>query len=146
MLRNIFDYCYCNQKEILACFINLDQEKAFDRVSWEYMFNVLQSFNFAPKFIDFIQVLYTDTESSIIVNNHISKPFPLSGSVRQGCSLSPLLYVLCFEPFILKNQNNINIKGIQVPGSPLEIKMSAYADDNTEILIDDVSISHFSRY
>jgi len=143
LLRNIFDYC--NQKDISACFINLDQEKAFDRVSWEYLYNVLQSFNFSPKFIDFIKVLYTDIESSIIVNNHISEPFPLSRSVRQGCSLSPLLYVLCLEPFILKVQNNINIKGIKVPGSPLEIKMSAYADDNTAILTDDVSISHFFK-
>ena len=109
------------------------------------MFNVLQSFNFAPKFIDFIKVLYTDIESSVIVNNHISEPFPLSRSVRQGCSLSPLLYVLCLEPFILKVQNNINIKGLKVPGSPLEIKISVYADDNTAILIDDVSISHFFK-
>ena len=37
------------------------------------------------------------------------------------------------------------IRGVIVPGGDTEVKMSAYADDNTGIFIDDSSMSHFSR-
>ncbi|WAR22507.1 YTX2-like protein, partial [Mya arenaria] len=57
---------YIEQKDITACFINLDQEKAFDKVSWPYMFSVLQSFGFDDKFIKWIKVLYNDVSTSVI--------------------------------------------------------------------------------
>ena len=110
LLRNIFDYV--EQKNLSACFINLDQEKAFDRVEWSYMFSVLESFGFGPSFISWIKVLYKDVASSVIVNGFISKEFNLERSVRQGCSLSPLLYILCLEPLAFKIQNDIIIKGL----------------------------------
>ncbi|WAR22515.1 YTX2-like protein, partial [Mya arenaria] len=72
---NLLDYI--EQKDITACFINLDQEKAFDKVSWPYMFSVLQSFGFDDKFIKWIKVLYNDVSTSVIVNGHISNPFQL---------------------------------------------------------------------
>lgn len=141
LLRNIFDYV--EQKQLNACFINLDQEKAFDRVSWSYLINTLKAFGFSENFIRWINILYKDIKSSVIVNNFISKPFPVSRSVRQGCSLSPLLYVLCLEPLAKKIQDNLSIKGILVPGGQFECKMSLYADDNTSILTDDSSIKNF---
>ena len=178
LLRNIFDYV--EQKQFPACFINLDQEKAYDGVDWGYMFNVLESFGFSssfiswisvlykdvtssvifnghmsetfnlqrsvrqgcsPSFISWIKVLYKDVASSVIVNGFISKDFNLQRSVRQGCSLLPLLYILCLERLAFKIQNDINSKGIVIPGGGnFHVKISLYADDNTSILTDNMSI------
>ena len=138
LLRNIVDYC--NQKELSAAFINLDQEKAFDRVNWSFLFNTLDAFGFSRTFINMIRVLYSDPQSSVLVNNFISDPFSLTRSVRQGCSLSPLLYVLVLEPFIRKVHSNPNIRGIVVPGGNTEVKITAYADDNTGVVIDNLSM------
>lgn len=41
LIRNVFNYI--EQKNIGACFINLDQEKAFDRISWSYMYDTLNA-------------------------------------------------------------------------------------------------------
>ena len=49
LIRNIIDYV--EQKNINACFICLDQEKAFDRVSWSYLYHTLVSFAFSDTFI-----------------------------------------------------------------------------------------------
>ena len=141
LFRNIQDYI--EQKDLYAAFISLDQEKAFDRVSWSYLYNTLKAFGFHDNFIHWISVLYADVRSSVIVNNHISTPFEIKRGVRQGCSLSPLLYVLCLEPFAKKVQDDNEIHGIKVPGSDYEIKMSLYADDNTGIFTSDFSMHKY---
>ena len=111
-----------NRKNLSACFIPLDQEKAFDRVSWSYLYDTLKAFGFDDDFLKWIKLLYTDISSSVIVNNFISEPFSLKRGVRQGCSLSPLLYVICLEPFANKIRNLDEIKGLKLPGSNLEAK------------------------
>lgn len=141
LLRNVVDYI--DQKNLSACFICLDQEKAFDRVSWSYMFNTLTAFGFDENFLRWIRLLYNDVSSSVIVNNYISESFPIRRGVRQGCSLSSLLYVICYEPFAHKIRNLDEIKGLKLPGSNIEVKLSMYADDSTAILTTDSSIQKY---
>jgi hypothetical protein len=50
--------------------------------------------------------------------------------VRQGCSLSPLLYVLVLEPFSIKIREDEQISGIKLPGTSKLSKISLYADDS----------------
>ena len=38
----------------------LDFTKAFDSLEWNFLFNVLQKFNFGESFIKWIQTLYDD--------------------------------------------------------------------------------------
>jgi len=136
--RNVIDYC--NQKNINCAVVSLDQEKAFDKIVHKCLFKVLEKFNFGPNLIKWIKILYHDLTSCIIVNNFISQPVKISRSVKQRCSLSPLLYVLCLEPFIRKVCNDNDIKGLKLPGSPEECKISAFAEDSTGILTTDNSI------
>ena len=98
------------------------------------MFNALKPFGFCDYFINWMSVLYKDVSSSLIVYHCISNSFSLTRSVRQGCSLSPLLYVLCLEPFARAIQNDSFITGIYTPDNRFYVQMSLYADDNTTIL------------
>ncbi|PJE77730.1 hypothetical protein CI610_03342 [invertebrate metagenome] len=139
LLRNIVDYV--DQKDLKCAFISLDQEKAFDRVNYDFLFKVLTAFNFGPDFIRWVSVLYKNVHSSVIVNGFISDPFPITRGVRQGCSLSPLLYVLVLEPFAKKVRDDPEIIGIKLPGSSQSAKISLYADDSTGICCTVSSIS-----
>ena len=141
LFRNIIDYV--NQKKLKCSFISLDQEKAFDKIIHRFLFHVLEKYNFGPNLIKWIKILYNDLKSSVIVNNFISDPININRSVKQGCSLSPLLYILCLEPFARKVRNDKDIKGIKLPGSPDEIKISLFADDSTGVLTTDYSIHKF---
>ncbi|MCG8049147.1 MAG: reverse transcriptase domain-containing protein [Candidatus Thiodiazotropha endolucinida] len=134
LLRNIIDYV--DQKDLPCIFLNLDQEKAFDRVSHEFLFAALERFGFSENFIRWVKILYHNISSSVIVNNYISGPFNIARGVRQGCSLSPLLYFLVIEPFANKIRSDSSIKGLQLPGSSEFSKISLYADDSTAILTD----------
>ena len=50
LLRNIFDLV--NSKQHSFSLLSVDQMKAFDKVSLEYMFEVLKSFNLGDTFIN----------------------------------------------------------------------------------------------
>ena len=58
--------------------------------------------------------------------------FEISRGVRQGCPLSPSLFVLSVELSALKIRQNPNCGGIQLPNDQ-EVKISQFADDTTII-------------
>lgn len=105
----------------------VDAEKAFDRVSWPFLFRTLDKFGFGPNFIKWVQLLYTAPQSMVRVNGHISQPFGLGRGTRQGCPLSPLLFALSIEPVAQIIREDALIKGIEI-GSEIH-KISLYADD-----------------
>ncbi len=72
---------------------SLDAEKAFDRLEWNYMWAVLQCFGFGEHFVSMIKTLYHSPAASVITGNIISPSFPLQRGTRQGCPLSPLLFL-----------------------------------------------------
>ena len=139
LMRNIIDYA--NDKNIKAAVLSLDQSKAFDRVSHEYLFATLRAFGFGPTFIQWVQLLYTNIQSSLLINGQVSQTFQISRSVRQGCSLSPLLYILCIEPFAHRIRIDKNISGLKLPGTIEEARISQYADDTDIVVCNKSSIA-----
>ena len=132
LLRNIIDFC--NEKNVPCCLINLDQSKAFDRVSHKFLFATLEAFGFGPSFIKWIKLLYNKCDSSVIVNGTFTDSFSVGKGIRQGCPLSSLLYVLSIEPFAHAIRNDPYIKGFCIPGSLKQARISVFADDNTPIV------------
>lgn len=106
--------------------MSLDAEKAFDRVEWPYLFDVMNRMNFGPTFIKLVKMLYRCPMARIQTNN-ISSKITLSRSTRQGCGLSPLLFALAIEPLATAIRSHPLIKGKQVGGATHKILL--YADD-----------------
>ena len=77
--------------------VSLDQEKAFDRVVHEYLFNVM--FGFGERFLTFVKMLYAGASCMVKVEGGLSRPVWVRQGIRQGCPLSGQLYTLAIEPF-----------------------------------------------
>ena len=120
--------------------LSLDQEKAFDRVDWGFMRSTLVAMGFGPSFVAWVDLFYHRVQSSVNVNGYISGFFDLSRGVRQGCPLSPLLYVLVSEVLAANIRCNTRISGLHIPGFPPLSQISQYADDTSLIVSSDDAI------
>ncbi|KAH1114932.1 hypothetical protein J1N35_008310 [Gossypium stocksii] len=77
--------------------IKLDLEKAYDRISWDFIEVTLVAIGI----LEFLRKVIMDAISlsttQILWNGALSQSFkPLRG-IRQGCPLSPYLFVVCME-------------------------------------------------
>ena len=79
----------------LLLFLNF--EKAFDTVEWSFIWKTLESFNFGLSITNWIKLCYQNIESCILNNGWASNFFALERGVRQGCPLSPYIFLLCVE-------------------------------------------------
>lgn len=125
---------YSNFMSLPLGVVSLDQEKAFDRVSHQYLLNTLRAFGFGDFFVKCIQLLYNDTSCLLKINNLLSMPVSFSRGIRQGCSLSGALYSICIEPLLVKIRSNNGLRGVALPDiSGERVSCSAYADDITAL-------------
>uniref|UniRef100_A0A8C5N0H4 Reverse transcriptase domain-containing protein n=1 Tax=Leptobrachium leishanense TaxID=445787 RepID=A0A8C5N0H4_9ANUR len=106
--------------------LSTDAEKAFDRVDWDFI-STLTHAGLGPNLRTWIGALYGDTTARVCVNGAFTAPFAIRNGTRQGCPLSPLLFVLTLEPFLTAIRTDPNITGVEV--GPRQHKVAAYADD-----------------
>ena len=146
LLRDVVDYASSSSGASVAI-LSLDQEKAFDRVDWSFMRSTLCAMGVGPSFISWVDLFYHRVQSAVNVNGYLSSFFNLSRGVRQGCPLSPLLYVLVSEVLAVNIRSNPRISGLCLPGAPVLSPISQYADDTSLILtLDDAIVAAFETY
>ena len=127
--------------------IQLDQEKAYDRVEWEWLFKVLEHFNFGDKFIGYLKTLYKNARSSVLTNGYQSCYFDISRGIRQGDALSALLFIIQFEPLMEKIRTDQQIQGISINlphiNETVSSKGCQYVDDSNSLLRGSNSVDKF---
>ena len=151
-IRFIYDtLVFTEQENIPGILLSIDFEKAFDSISWTFLFKALNLFNFGPCFIKWIRTFYSDITTCISVNGQFSEWFDIKRGVRQGDPSSPYLYLLCAEVLTLMIVSNEKIKGIKVNNNTNVL--AQFADDTTlsldgseESLVEALNtIKHFGK-
>lgn len=107
--------------------LSLDAMKAFDRLEWSYLWSVLEAMGFGNTFIGMIKTLYSNPSAQVLTGQMYSSLFSVSRSSRQGCPLSPALFVLSMEPLAQAIRQSNLISPISVYNT--QHQMSLYADD-----------------
>lgn len=71
--------------------------KEFDRLSWLYIKMLLTNLGFPYEYIKWIMYCITNISSNVLVNGAASPFFHSERGLRQGCPMSPLLFLVIME-------------------------------------------------
>ena len=108
----------------------LDFSKAYDTVNRDFMFAVMETMGVGPGLLQWARVLLSDTKFVAVVNGFVSRPVQSHAGVRQGCPLSPFLYL-----FVAQALNCwLRASGFGIPVSGRMCPASQYADDTQALL------------
>ena len=117
--------------------VSLDFAKAFDSINKDAILHALKYFNFGNYLINCVDTIMKNSESCVSNNGWLSSFFEVNKGVRQGCPISPLLFIIAVELLAIKIRSNKNIKGLTFKNNGIVTepqKILQYCDDTTLLL------------
>ena len=130
-ITNLMDYV--DENNIPALLLSADFQKAFDSLEWDFVDCCLQIFNFGPSLRKWVKIFYTNITTRVSNNGWVTNIFYPSRGSRQGCLLSPYVFIICAEILGFLIRNTKHIEGNRIDGK--EFLVNQYADDRSTIII-----------
>lgn len=113
-------------RSIYVAFV--DFQKAFDSVNHSKLYDILRKNGIKGNLYKTIQKIYCSVKSCVRVNGNMSGTFNCPVGLRQGCSLSPILFALFINELHTLLEDN-NTRGIQLFPDIVEVFTLMFADD-----------------
>ncbi|XP_028556209.1 uncharacterized protein LOC114581094 [Dendrobium catenatum] len=116
-----------NKKGMMA--VKLDMEQAYDSMGWTTLRHILRWYGFPIAFSNLLLECVVDVRFSIIINRKNSEWINSQSGFRQGCLLSPYLFIMCFQLITNSLEQRGKCLGIHVSSGGPKITHLLYADD-----------------
>jgi hypothetical protein len=84
-------------KNLSAIILKLDLKKSYDKVSWQFLRLLLVQIGFTWEITQWIMACVTTVNTTVLINGSPTDFFKIYRGLRQGCPLSPLLFLLVVE-------------------------------------------------
>lgn len=129
--------------------LKIDYEKAYDRVHWGFLEEVLKSRGFSEKWSTWIKRLTRGGSVCVRMNDMNSSYFGVGKGLRQGDPLSPLLFNLVVDVFtrmLIKAARHNLIEGLMPEVQEGGIISLQYADDTLLFLNNDLQQARHFKF
>ncbi|KNZ58596.1 hypothetical protein VP01_18g12 [Puccinia sorghi] len=115
--------------------IYVDFKKAFDRVPHEGLWAKLRQIGIHNDLVEIIKKGYDSSKIQCRLGDNLSDPFTREIGTRQGCPLSPLLFIIFVNDIFEQVTEGINVPGLnqRVPGLLFADDTLLFADNIEEI-------------
>ena len=121
-LTNIIE---TRQKKKLSTYCAfIDFKKAYDLIDRNVLWNRLRNIGVNGRLFEALKAIYSSVQSCVRLNNSLSDWFDVNCGLRQGCSLSPILFNLFVDDFALSVK--ALGKGLDIGNEGLSILLYAY--------------------
>jgi hypothetical protein len=115
------------------CALKLDMRKAYDRVEWKYLEEIMLKLGFSRRWVTMVMRLVTSVSFSVLFNGVPREEFRPTRGIRQGDPISPYLFLLAAEGLscLLKNHDQSSaLNGVQVASTAPAVNHLLFADDS----------------
>lgn len=112
--------------------VKTDMSKAYDRIEWGFVREVLHQLGFDPIWISWIMSCVESVSYSFLINGAPQGSVKPSRGLRQGDPLSPHIFILCTEVLSAlcnKGQADGSLPGVKVSRNSPSINHLLFADD-----------------
>ena len=83
------------QSSLYTVFV--DFQKAFDSVDRDVIWKLMHHYGYPSKFVNIIKEMYEDATCRVIHDGKLTEPFTVQTGVRQGCLLSPVIFLMVVD-------------------------------------------------
>ncbi|PKA54952.1 Putative ribonuclease H protein [Apostasia shenzhenica] len=112
--------------------LKIDMEQAYDRMRWDFLCSMLHHFGFPAIWINWVMACISNPRFQITFNGIRSPWITATCGLRQGCPLSPYLFILYSELLSLLIQDKLAtnaLNGIQLYRNGPVLSHLLFADD-----------------
>jgi hypothetical protein len=95
IVRNLIEKRLDKGKEVYMAY--LDLKSAFDKVPRRFIWEAMKSLNIPNKLIRLTKAVYENVGAMVRLNGQKSESFKMESGVKQGDSLSPLLFIIYLD-------------------------------------------------
>jgi hypothetical protein len=113
--------------------VKLDMHKAYDRVEWIFLENMMRCLGFEERWISLMMACVSSVRYQVRFNSDKTDMFITTRGLRQGDPLSPYLFLLCAEGFsslLLFEEEVGGIAGVRVCKNAPSVSHLLVADDS----------------
>ncbi|XP_026411087.1 uncharacterized protein LOC113306356 [Papaver somniferum] len=112
--------------------VKLDMSKAFDRIEWKFLINILKKLGFNEHWCNLIEKCISTVSTSIFLNGCPGEVYYPTRGIRQGHTLSPNLFIICMDvlsKILIDAERKNEIQGIKVTTTSPSVSHLFFADD-----------------
>jgi len=121
------------KRKMKSCvFFKVDYEKAYDSVSWDFLYYMLERLGFCAQWILWIKGCLESSSVSVLVNGSPSREFTPGKGLRQGDPLAPFLFLIVAEGLARVSrmaEEKSLIDSLEVGRDKVKVNMLQYAND-----------------
>ena len=88
---------YYGKNKSSGAIINLDWEKAFDRVNWSFLIKIMEKMGFPEMIIRWVIVMHTNLQSICLINGNLTSPFKRLSNFNDILFNFPRTIVYCIR-------------------------------------------------
>ena len=96
--RQLQEKCQEQHQDLYTTFVDLT--KAFDTVSREGLWRIMEKFGCPSKFINMVRQFHDGMQARVLDNGDCSETFSVTNGVKQGCVLAPTLFSMMFTAML----------------------------------------------
>ena len=108
-------------RRIPGMLVLIDFEKAFDYVSWSFIYQTLAHLGFSEKFFKWIKRFNHNIKATIIQCGVLSDFINIQKGCRQGDPIAPYLFIIVVQILTILIKNNKFVKGIKIRNAEFKL-------------------------